>query len=47
MDNILLLRCVIRDKDLSHVFAGFLLEDDVQYILGGSKGQMAEGAHSL
>ena len=47
MDNILLLRCMVRDKDLSHVVTGFLLEEDVRHILGASKGHTAEGVNSL
>ena len=38
MDNFALKYCVDRDAELRQVFCGFLLEDDVRHILGGSSG---------
>ena len=39
MDNFVLKHCVDQDPELRQVFCGFLLEDDVHDILGGSTGQ--------
>ena len=42
MDNIVLKQCVEQDAELRQVFCGFLLEDDVHNILGGSTGQSSD-----
>ena len=39
MDNIVLKQCIDQDVELQQVFCGFLLEDDVHDILGGSTPQ--------
>ena len=43
MDNFVLKQCIDQDVELRQVFCGFLLEDDVHDILGGSTGRSSPG----
>ena len=47
MDNYTIEKCIEMDDEVRQVFGGCLLEDDVQHIIGASRGEDATRLHNL